>query len=102
MGKDLTVSLDAPAQDRPRPAARPTDRVAWRESVRPVPVEMPAEPPALAAPVVVDVDWSQPAADPELVIATLRAERAQIYGGYSHPHTAGGCVFCRRAAAAYR
>jgi hypothetical protein len=99
VGKDLTVTVDAPAQDRPRPI----DRVAWRENVRPVPVEMPAaEPLALAAPVVVDVDWSEPAADPEQVITALRAERAKIHGGFSHPHTAVGCAFCRRAAAAYR
>ena len=63
---------------------------------------MPAQSTALQAPVVVDVEWSVPAADPEQLITTLRAERARIHGGFSHPHTAGGCAFCRRAVAAYR
>jgi hypothetical protein len=102
VGKDLTVRLDTPAQDRSRLPARPIDRVAWRESVKPSAVETAAEAPALAAQSVVDVDWSQAVVDPERVIATLRAERTHINGGFNHPHTAVGCVFCRRAAAAYR
>jgi hypothetical protein len=58
--------------------------------------------PVAALRAVVDVAfWPHPA-DAEEVIATLRAERAASRAGFNHPHTAAGCVFCRRAAAGYR
>jgi hypothetical protein len=51
---------------------------------------------------IVDVSFLPHPLDPEQTIATLQAERAGSRAGFNHPHTASGCVFCRRAAAAYR
>jgi hypothetical protein len=52
---------------------------------------------------VIDVAWTPVGnPDPELLVATLRTERAAANGGFDHPHTSSGCVFCRRAVAAYR
>jgi hypothetical protein len=75
----------------------------WREGASAL-IEARADsaaPAKLQGPVV-DVAWSQAPVDADLLIATLRAERAAAHGGFEHPHTATGCVFCRRAAAAYR
>ena len=101
VGKDLTIRLDVPARAARRPASARVDRVVWRESA-PALVEAPSAPAAPARGSVVDVAWSQSSVDPELMIATLRAERAAANGGFDHPHTAVGCVFCRRSAAVYR
>lgn len=46
---------------------------------------------------------SLPVADTaETVIVTLLAERRALQGDYDHPHTDGGCAFCRRAVSAYQ
>jgi hypothetical protein len=107
VGNDLTVTLEVPvpmsAPGGSRPSGRPVDRVVWRAGA-PALVEARADSPSptkLRGPVV-DVAWSQAPVDADLLIATLRAERAAVHGGFDHPHTATGCVFCRRAAAAYR
>lgn len=106
MGQELTIGTDAaqareatqtivrrvPAPVAPRGVA--DDRVA-----RPVPL---ASSLATAAGPVVDVSWSVPTAEPEEVIARLQTERAAARGGFSHPHAAVDCAFCRRAVAAYR
>jgi len=63
------------------------------------PVPIPAS--AVSGPVV-DVSWSVPQVEPEVVLVRLQTERAASNSGYSHPHAAVNCAFCRRAAAAYR
>jgi hypothetical protein len=57
---------------------------------------------ALVSGPVVDVSWSVSTVEPEEVIARLQTERAAAHAGFSHPHAAVGCAFCRRAAAVYR
>jgi hypothetical protein len=51
---------------------------------------------------IVDVSWSVSTVEPEEVIARLQSERVAAHAGFSHPHAAVGCAFCRRAAAVYR
>ena len=102
MGHELSIGRDARYAVAPIPAAGA--RVVWRE--RSAPRDPPAPLTPLAeAPVgpVVDVTWSPvAAADPETIVAALRAERAPARAGFDHPHSSSGCVFCRRAVAAYR
>jgi hypothetical protein len=107
VGADLTVSVDAsigfdptmvrrmPA--RPRSARGVGDDLGGNASNAPVPVPSSA----VSGPVV-DVTWSVPQAAPEEVLVRLQSERVAQNGGYSHPHAAVNCAFCRRAAAAYR
>jgi hypothetical protein len=106
VGADLTVSVDAsigfdPTMVRRVPARLPArgvgDGAGGNASNAPVPV--PAS--ALSGPVV-DVTWSVPQAAPEEVLVRLQSERLALNRGYSHPHAAVDCAFCRRAAAAYR
>ncbi len=61
-----------------------------------------AVPPSEVSGPVVDVSWSVPQVSPDDVIVRLQSERAAVRGGYTHPHAAADCAFCRRAAAAYR
>ena len=106
MGVALTVSVDAPigldpAMARRMPARLPArgvgDDVGGAASNVPVPV-----PPSAVSGPVVDVSWSVPQAAPEEILVRLQSERLALNGGYSHPHAAVDCAFCRRAAAAYR
>lgn len=106
MGADLTVSVDAsigfdPAMVRRMPARLPArgvgDDAGSAASSAPVPV-----PPSAVSGPVVDVSWSVAQAAPEEVLVRLQSERLALHGGYSHPHAAVDCAFCRRAAAAYR
>lgn len=103
MSEELSIGRAA----RPAVSPAPTDRakVVWR------PLDATRDQPAPPAPAtqqaatgeIVDVAWSPAVAnDPDLMMATLRAERAASRAGYDHPHAPVGCSFCRRAAAAYR
>lgn len=103
---DLTVSIDAPIAFDPAIVRRVPARVPARgvgdgsggaASTAAVPV--PAS--EVSGPVV-DVSFTVPQVAPEEVLVRLQSERAALNGGYSHPHAAVDCAFCRRAAAAYR
>jgi hypothetical protein len=109
VGEELTIGVDA-RSDGARRLARRVPSVTSRAFVdfargqagaarAPVPI-MASQ--AMAAGLVVDVSWSAFTAEPEEIITRLQTERAAAHAGFSHPHTAVGCVFCRRAAAAYR
>jgi hypothetical protein len=104
VGHELTITADA-AQAQSPPLVRrvpapvaPRGVADDRMARQPVPI---ASSLATARPVV-DVSWSVPTAEPEEVIARLQTERAAARGGFSHPHVAVDCAFCRRAVAAYR
>ena len=106
MGQQLTIGADAVQAQSPALVRRVPAPVAPRgvaddaiaRVARPVPISSAL---ANAGPVV-DVSWSVPTAEPEEVIARLQTERAAARGGFSHPHAAVDCAFCRRAVAAYR
>jgi hypothetical protein len=109
VGQELTIGLDA-RSDGAQALARRVPAVTVRAVVdvarphagaarAPVPI---ATSQVLAAGSVVDVSWSASTVEPEEVIARLQTERAAARAGFSHPHAAVGCVFCRRAAAVYR
>jgi len=106
VGVDLTARVDTliafePAMVRRMPARLPArgvgDGSGSAASTAPVPV-----PPSAVSGPVVDVSFTVPEAAPEDVLVRLQSERAVQNGGYSHPHVAADCAFCRRAAAAYR
>jgi hypothetical protein len=106
VGVELTASVDAPigfdpAMVRRMPARLPArgvgDGSGSGASTAPVPV-----PPSTVSGAVVDVSFTVPQVVPEEVLVRLQSERAALNGGYSHPHAAVDCAFCRRAAALYR
>jgi hypothetical protein len=108
VGVELTANSAAPialdpAMVRRMPARLPArgvgDGSGGAASTAPVPI-----PPSASASwgPVVDVSFTVPQVAPEEVLVRLQSERAALNGGYSHPHAAVDCAFCRRAAAAYR
>jgi hypothetical protein len=108
VGVELTNSIDAsigfdPTMVRRMPARLPArgvgDSSGGTASTAPVPV--PSSASSSRGPVV-DVTFTVAQAAPEEVLVRLQSERAALNGGYSHPHTAVDCAFCRRAVAAYR
>jgi hypothetical protein len=106
VGAALTVSVDAPTGFDPAMVRRMAARLPARgvgdsagSAASSAPVPVPSS--AVSGPVV-DVSWSVPQAAPEEVLIRLQSERLALNRGYSHPHAAVECAFCRRAAAAYR
>jgi len=107
VGLDLTARVDTliafePAMMvRRMPARLPArgvgDGSGSAASTAPVPV-----PPSAVSGPVVDVSFTVSEVAPEDVLVRLQSERVVQNGGYSHPHAAADCAFCRRAAAAYR
>ncbi len=113
MGQELTIGLDA-RSDGAQALARRVPALTVRAVVdvarqpagaarAPVPIAASqAMSAGASAGPVVDVSWSASTVEPEEVIARLQTERAAAHAGFSHPHAAVGCAFCRRAAAVYR
>jgi hypothetical protein len=102
VGQVLSIGPAARRETSPALGARPVARVIWPEHETALDASIEPVAPVTALQAVVDVAFLPHPADAEEVIATLRAERAASRAGFNHPHTASGCVFCRRAAAAYR
>jgi len=102
VGQELSIGPAGRRDTSPAPGTRPVSRVVWPEHETAPGASIEPVAPVAALQPVVDVPFLPHPADPEEVIAILHAERAASRAGYNHPHSASGCVFCRRAAAAYR
>ena len=102
MGQQLSIVPAARRETSHAPGNRPVARVIWPEHQGSLDASIEGVAPVMALQAAIDVPFLPHPADAEEVIATLRAERAASRAGFNHPHAASGCVFCRRAAAAYR
>jgi hypothetical protein len=102
VGQELSIGPAGRRETSPAAGARPVSRVVWTEHEAALDASIDPVPPVTALQPVVDVSFLPHRLDAEEVIATLHAERAASRAGFNHPHAASGCVFCRRAAAAYR
>ena len=102
VGQALSIGSVGRRDTSPAPGPRPVSRVAWTERQSALGGSVEAVPAVTALQPVVDVSFAPHPVEAEEVIATLHAERAASRAGFNHPHTRSGCVFCRRAAAAYR
>jgi hypothetical protein len=103
VGQELTIGLDARSDGAQALARRVPRAVAQLEQERAARAPMPiTAAQSLVAGPIVDVSWSVATVEPEEVLVRLQTERMATRAGFSHPHTAVGCAFCRRAAAVYR